>query len=421
MPPYQSTPQRITATKTIHCELGSEGKRFFILSLLILILVFPFPAHAQTTSGEVLFQADFEDARLPSELHLSDHWSITQTTLEGGTVVQVLQGVAFRSTEVMILPSATAWGNYALELRMRLSGTGDFTLSTRSDPGNPDCPTGFFLTVSVIRNFNRLGTISQGCGARWLDKGDDTHLPLGRWINLRLETIDDGAFVYVDGQLILSGQADVPAQGVAMLVLQDDMRIEIDSLTVTHLRPPLTVTRYQEEPEAIIAELRERGLVPEGGSLLFEEPYAYFTGVTNGFVPLAPQRHIRNLVMAGELTFTSTAIDKPEVCWLGARMVRHERGTASLRVGFVNDGRVTVNDLDEQPVSVFANRRMDFTQPHHVLILAFGESVSVFVDGELVIDALPVTDRSGFFGIGLVGQELSSRCDGQNIWVYEFD
>jgi hypothetical protein len=277
------------------------------------------------------------------------------------------------------------------------------------------------LTVSVIRNFNRLGTIGAGCAARWLDKGDDTHLPLGRWINLRLETIDDGAFVYVDGQLILSGQADVPERGIAMLVLQNDMRLEIDSLTVTRLRQPITLIHYQQEPEAVIGELRQRGLVPDGGRLLFEEPNAFLTGAANAFIPLAPQRSIRQFVMAGSITFIPSTADALEFCWLGARVVAHEGGVFLLQVGFTNDDRVAVSDIDEQPVSAFASHRIDHTLPHHLLILAIDEAVSVFVNGELLIDSLPVADRSGSFGIGLVGQGRATRCEGHNLWVYEFD
>jgi hypothetical protein len=62
-----------------------------------------------------------------------------------------------------------------------------------------------------------------------------------------------------------------------------------------------------------------------------------------------------------------------------------------------------------------------YDRPYHLLYIVQDETITVFIDGELVLEESPVTDRAGSFGISLVGKAAQSRCEGRNIWVYSLD
>ena len=51
--------------------------------------------------------------------------------------------------------------------------------------------------------------------------------------------------------------------------------------------------------EAATAELEELGIIPEGGRLIFEEDYAFFTGAGSWFTSLAPNNPHADIIMAG--------------------------------------------------------------------------------------------------------------------------
>ena len=53
-----------------------------------------------------------------------------------------------------------------------------------------------------------------------------------------------------------------------------------------------------------------------------------------------------------------------------------------------------------------------------MLFIAADDELTVFINGQLVLDRVEIEERSGYFGIALLGRGAGSRCEGSNIWVY---
>lgn len=174
-------------------------------------------------------------------------------------------------------------------------------------------------------------------------------------------------------------------------------------------------------PDAV-AELQELGLIGAGGNLVFQESRAFFDSEGNFLQSLARSVVRSDVVMAATLEFTLGSTSETESCTLMARIVGGS-GTIStfLQVGIDNNGDVFYNDSvgGEDGNFMLAELGLDLSVPHHVLFIAADDEITVYVDGELVFDAEPIQDRSGYYAIALAGRGPSARCEGTNIWVHE--
>ncbi|MBI5958331.1 MAG: hypothetical protein HY866_06345 [Chloroflexi bacterium] len=182
---------------------------------------------------------------------------------------------------------------------------------------------------------------------------------------------------------------------------------------------------YRGEPAQVMSELEDLGIVPNGGSQVFFEDYAYFTGAGSFFTPLARNSPFTNVVMGGELTFTVGTTSDTEACTLMARVITGANGSDTyIEVGFDNEGQLYGIDLDGGEMvmgQVFAEG-VKSSAVHHVLFIANDDKLTVFLDGDLVANEVQLSDpRSGTFGIALTGKASSAKCEGHNIWVYELD
>jgi hypothetical protein len=188
--------------------------------------------------------------------------------------------------------------------------------------------------------------------------------------------------------------------------------------------PPLTLADYDGEWQDAISELRDVGLIGSGGSLVFTEDHAFFEGQGNWFTALARNQPFSDIVMAGELTFSTSGSEDFEQCNFTARIGTNSRGNATtyLDVGLVSDGLVLI--LDRHTEGADANLDVsllpvDLDQPHHLLFILQDDVATVYLDGMLAIDGFQVVDRAGTYGISLLGRGPGARCDGRDIWVYQ--
>lgn len=171
-----------------------------------------------------------------------------------------------------------------------------------------------------------------------------------------------------------------------------------------------------------IEELEDLGLIANGGSLVFNENRAFFDGIGSWFTPLASRSNNRNIVMAATLTFSPDS-DEYETCSLLARIVPTAGSSVDtyLEVGIDNDTEAYYIDWAagaEEPDFAYAPLSLNLNASHHILFIAADDEITVFVNGRLTFDRLPIEERSGYFGIALVGRGADSRCEGSNIWVY---
>ena len=186
---------------------------------------------------------------------------------------------------------------------------------------------------------------------------------------------------------------------------------------------PNELQDYAETWQEAIDELQDEGVIGIGGRLVFNENYAFFSGQGNWFTPLARNSPHTNIIMAGEVSFQAGDTTDVERCLLSSR-IRTEGNTAVefLDVGVTSNGNLTVVDVfddDEAPNLAFRQLEVDLDDPIHILFMAIGESVTVYVNGELFIEDAEVEERSGTYGIGLIARGVGARCEGRNIWVYE--
>ncbi len=185
---------------------------------------------------------------------------------------------------------------------------------------------------------------------------------------------------------------------------------------------PNELTMHAETWQEAIEELQEEGVIGIGGSLVFNENYAFFSGQGDWFTPLARNSPHTNIIMAGELTFEAGSTTDLERCVLSSRItIEGRNATEFLDVGLTNNGNLTVLDIfsdTEDPNLAFRQLEVDIDEPIHVLYLAIDDRVTVYTNGELFIEDAEVEERSGSYGISLFGRGPGARCEGRNIWVY---
>lgn len=252
---------------------------------------------------------------------------------------------------------------------------------------------------------------------------------LAMYVNdvLVAETSDD-TFTKGDPGFSLSGYAD----DADLEVHFDDARIWSASMskgTTLSNKPstaadlPESLTSYDGKPKEAIAELEQLGVIPSGSSMIFNENYAFFTGQGNWFTPLASRAPHKNIVMAGELTFTVGSSSDFESCLLTGRIEKNDKGDATtfIDVGLGNDGLAYIYDRfseEQDGTSEVGTTKLDLKQPHHLLFTMINDRANVYVDGTLEISNFEIVQRSGTYGISLIGRGPKARCEGRNLWVF---
>lgn len=186
---------------------------------------------------------------------------------------------------------------------------------------------------------------------------------------------------------------------------------------------PEVLKDFGGDSEAAVAELEQLGVIPSGSTLIFGEDYAYFTGRGSWFTPLASRSPRKNIVAGGELTFTIGNKNAFELCTLTTRINTDDQGTATtyIDVGLGNDGFVYIFDRfsESQDSSLeIGPNLLNLNQPHHLLFLLIDDKATIYVDGKLEISDFTIVERSGSYGIGLLGEGPQARCEGRNIWAY---
>ncbi|MBN2305592.1 MAG: SH3 domain-containing protein [Anaerolineae bacterium] len=195
--------------------------------------------------------------------------------------------------------------------------------------------------------------------------------------------------------------------------------------------PPLssgvtTLTDFDKSSQEAVAELEDAGLIPAGGTEIFREPSAYFEGSGYWYTPLASQRPHTNIVVAGELDFIIGDIEEFEHCGLMSRIDTNANGDAVvyIQVSLTNNGDLLAIDQAVEGAEAdyeYVPLGLDMGQPHHILYILTKDTLTVFVDGEPVLEDMTVRERSGTYGISLVADGPTARCEGTNLWAHSVD
>ena len=209
-----------------------------------------------------------------------------------------------------------------------------------------------------------------------------------------------------------------------------DSEAEILDLIATLEFTPTAGTslrQFSASWQEAIDELEEKELISSGGSLIFQENRAFFSGQGSWFMPLATRAPRTDIVIAGNLKFTTgdPGLFETEYCSLTSRIVvENDAAVRYLDVGLDSDGYIFY--LDQYGVGTFDfhsnNILLDGFDPeiaHHYLILALDDQLTVFVDGEIVFEGEIIDERAGSYGVSLLGHGPNALCEATDIWAYE--
>jgi hypothetical protein len=206
----------------------------------------------------------------------------------------------------------------------------------------------------------------------------------------------------------------------------DDEHSAIPAIFGATSAKDITLLNYDSGWEAAVNELLLLNLISEGGALVFEEDLAFFEGRGDYYTGLARRSPHTNIVIAGELTFTSANTDSIETCGLFARVTSNLSGDALefVQIGLSNNEEVFYADRPEDADAGFLSIEpvnVDLSTAHHLLAILVDDELTLFLDGELLFNSEPINERDGTYGIGLTGGVDGSRCEGRNLWVYALD
>ena len=406
--------------------------RKMILIWLILISLWGATQSLAQNNADVLYENDFEAANPLQDFETAGDWSIA-TEDDGNKAVQV-EGSGSLALEI-----GEEWRDYTLEMDV-LIRTGDLMIEVRA--GEDGC-AGYDFIIEPLGSHAVIRSGVSGNSCRFLETIDEMFSNQYRrnlWVRVRLNAIGNRFRLYFDDVLILEGTDSAYDQGTVRIFTMertdamldnikviDESRLSSSAASTSPLDRLITLNAHESGYQAAIAELEDLQLVPEDdGELLFVEDYAFFRGQGAWFTPLAYTSPRADVIMAGNLTFEVGATDEVETCMLSARIITNTTGQAIeyLGIGLINDGSVLLVDRFSDysdPAVELADLGLDYSVSHHILFMAIDNEVTVFIDGELVFDHVSIRTDWGVYGISLIGATSGSRCEGRNIWVYEYD
>lgn len=387
---------------------------------------------AQTASTtEDIFSTEFDT--LPDELMITDsNGNPLSGQLTPGNGDSALR-IKTSDYAVVYLdePSLT---DYALEVRARIN-SGELMLTVRA---GQDMCSGYDFGYAPSDDFAYLRVTDDECNTTLVEEAYGLGYTLGDEVTLRLEIDDSRLTAYAGGEEFMSATVRAFSEGFPALYLfsetepAQDALIDIAAMRVlpagTAEAAGGTLTQYAGSHGTAIAELQALGIIPNTrGTFIFQEPTAYFEGDGSWYTPLASANPHTNIVMGGNLEVTFNAPSEYEACKLMTRIVtRGNSAVQELSAGIDSDGDVFLIDADDPDASQYSTFEYDalngsLDDSHHFMIVAMGNLVSVYVDGELFFDRVKVDQRGGTYGIGLASHDGDSRCEANNLWVYSFD
>ncbi|MBZ0302549.1 MAG: hypothetical protein K8J31_22580, partial [Anaerolineae bacterium] len=176
-----------------------------------------------------------------------------------------------------------------------------------------------------------------------------------------------------------------------------------------------------------IAELERLDLIPPGGALLYNQS-VLIGAVQDGLIfnPDSAWDQV-DVVMAGRISLRPKEDADFAICGLVSRTTGPATDVLSdfLIVGPTSDGRIVALENDAS-----ANERhlieraspVDFHDPQHILYLVRQNRLTVFVNGEALIEdwplQLPGPDDATLYETVRVGTQLDPGCVMTGVWAY---
>ncbi len=219
------------------------------------------------------------------------------------------------------------------------------------------------------------------------------------------------------------GLIHILTTGAAMLPLDVETALAVAaSFDASSRRLPTRLDGIDADWAATVRELERLGIIPYGGELVFQADQAILSGSGATFRFMAPDRPQRDVILGGWLTFTPGSATETEDCRLGVRVTQHDgRLESSLDAGITSQDAVFTSDYTQAEATRSRSESAysrPLAGPHHVLLIALDRTASLYVDGQLMFEDVPVEARSGVYGFGLTAASPAASCLGQTLWAY---
>lgn len=393
---------------------------FFLTIAAVLIIT-----QLAFSQQDTLFIADFGSNAL-DDYAATSGWSITTAKTS-----PILVGES-TTMESLYVSAGSAWTDYGLDVRLMLV-TGSVALHARA--AENACASYAFSIWSDL-DLIALSVVDADCKFDTLVTSP-FDFRLNQWTDVSLRVQGTHLGAWINGQEVLTAESEVYPQGAPMLMLPGFAlngavsRVEIESIAVSPLEPILDATQlvnYAGSYQQVIAELQQLGVVPEGGSLIFQEDHAYLSGMGSYFTYLASTRPHTDVVLAATLNFEpGRGAGEYLECGISVRVnFDDQEAYAYLDAAISREGVVFAGDFVEGAdwyADLFEVKFMtvDTSEPHQLIMVAMDDRLTVYLDGQRVINSQPVQSRSGTYGIWLSTDIGQSLCEGTDIWAYTFD
>ena len=400
--------------------------------MLVLICV-SFASFAQDAP---LFEATFDDGTIPDSLNIQfGQYEVTDNSLS----------YTVKNGGFLVIPQGFMWTDYAIETRLKII-SGSVWLQART---GSDLCSGYYLTINPDADAYDLSLADHDCKFTVLEIIEDDGVS-DEWIRARIEVQGDQIRAYIDDELILSVTNSTYSMGYPIINVfpteTDEAQVQFDTIRVTDLslsepiaevtvepefvetpqieetpEPELTAEPViielpsvneiplNDDPQQMIANLQELGLIPVGDGELFIDDNVAVSRIGAWFEPLFGDVIAQHVVMSGTIDFLP--YNDSVSCLLSARISRDEAGVAQqyLDVGLNSRNEVFVGEsADNGDYSQATQEGVITDLMGNFLFIAYGNRLSVYVDGQAVFQNIEVTQREGSLGISAIESTFES-------------
>lgn len=325
----------------------------------------------------------------------------------------------------------------AATLQMKPADNGDYEfcmLTYRDDFDEGYLGTGLDIAESVV-----LYDLVFDSDDDALIESEDHDEDVDEEIHIIIIALDDEITVYQDGELVIEEDDLTVREGVVGLYRSENTDCDADDVWVWEIEGvehsssnsdsndsdesslPSEIEDYDGASESIIGQFVEAGVLGSGNAFLFGEDFTFISASGSTFYPLGRGRNRTDVIIGAELTFNSQSSEYEECTILLRLDDTIDPVQSYLSVGFDRVGNLVLqnNSVGDETIFNYEELGLDIDEPHHIIMLARGETLAVYVDGELVLEDYEIYEQRGIFGIGQYTQSVDSECQARNLWVYD--
>jgi len=436
-----------------------------LFALLLLFGMMLIPVLAQETPS--LFSTTFEDDTLPDALNIQyGTYEITD-----GQLAYTVDNGGF-----LVIPSGIDWTDYAIETDLTIID-GSVWIQART---GADLCSGYYLTLNPTETIIDLSVSDRDCNFRVLAEIDNAEIPT-EMFTARIDVEGEQIRAYVADELVLEAtDAQYPSgyPTINVFPTEETAQVTFDNLRVIALPEPVTepeataeatseVTAEPEitpdrvdeataepevtadpsaevtdEPQALVdvelppvneiplnddpnrmvETLTELGLIPDSEGDLYASEGVVISRIGAWFEPLFEDVSARHVVMSGDIFFLPNS--EGETCLLSARIERDSIGVAQryLDIGVNSLDEVFIGETaDNGEYSLATQDGMLTAAGGNILFVAYGDRLSVYVNGRVAFQNIEITRRDGSLGVSSNATTSYTVCHVTNLWAYTFD